>query len=927
MNKALFRKSILCIGLILYSSLLQAVSNDTDRGFRHPGGLHTDADFARIRQQLAEGNEKVTAAYNVLKNAAYAQSSAATYPVETIVRGGGVGENYMNAARGAAIAYQNALRWKIDGSEAHARHAVAVLNQWARTTKVISGDSNYALASGLYGYQFAQAAELMRDYEGWEREDFKAFCRWMIDVWYPQCIGFLRGRNGTWENSGKWWQAPGHYWSNWGLCNVLALVSIGVLCDDVYIYNQGMSYFKYDQVGTFKDPRAEVPIKNDGLTEYLGNLVVTTVETGLEGGAYGRMGQMQESGRDVGHSAMALGLAIDIAKVGWNQGDDLFAYMDHRLAAGIEYVASQTQSVANLPWTNYHYGSSGYYYSDSRAWLMTGPAIGAQMRPYWGTVIGIYEGVKGVEMPYSKIAYNEMGVDAGGQGTTSGGYDHLGYSVLMNTYDGIAPADKVATELTPKMEYSGTFSGLVPSISVEKALGNIEGNTIAHNELGGLINTYTINNRTTLPKGQTVKLMPQLPEGEIDSGEWLWNTGDTTRDITVTTDRSYMYRVTYTNTAGVESHLCFSLAVEGDCEPTVLTPTAKVGNTTINDTEVTVFYGGSVTLSVSDFGGWGTYVWSNGKSGSSVSLTSIKKDTAMTVTFTNQGGCKSSVTFYIKVRHLRPDIIVNGTTYSDTHILVVDEGDSIVLAPYAPALLRGTWQWPDGSTAKTFTIGSIHTSADYPVTYTCADTVYACTYRLYINEGKTTYRVYPGGHYLIRHRYTDTYLTSPGVRDAAAYLAPLETNADTTNVGDGQVWLLEEKSKRYNLISMPDSLYLNKEGLMKATTVRPFRFKGALGTDYLSIQNNGTSGDVCWTVDAGGIINYAGAATPVDYPFELIAVDEVTLGVDNTLCRCPIAVYYYSLSGVLVDAPRSGMLIRRTVYSDGTVDVCKEIMQ
>lgn len=930
---ALFR--CLCLSLMLMGSVVAAearddmVNNsvaayDTDRGFRHPGGLHTEEDFVRIRQQLAAGDERVTAAYDVLKSAAYAQSNAATYPVETIVRGGGVGENYINAARGATIAYQNALRWKIDGSEAHARHAVAVLNQWARTTKAVGGDSNYALAAGLYGYQFAQAAELMRDYEGWAEEDFVAFKRWMLDVWYPQCIGFLRGRNGTWENSGKWWQAPGHYWSNWGLCNVLALVSIGVLCDDVYIYNQGMSYFKYDQVGTFTNPRTEVPIKNDGLTEYLGNLVVTTMETDLETGAYGRMGQMQESGRDVGHSAMALGLAIDIAKVGWNQGDDLFAYMDHRLAAGIEYVAAQTQSVENLPWTNYHYGTNGYYYTDSRAWLMTGPALGAQMRPYWGTVIGIYEGVKGVEMPYSKKAYNEMGIDAGGQGSTSGGYDHLGYSVLLNTYDGIAPADRVPTELTPKMEYSGTLASFVPSIAMEKKLGNVDGNIISHNELGGLINTFTINNRTSLPKGQTVKLMPQLPEGESDSGQWLWNTGETTRDITVTTDRSYVYRVTYTNAAGVESHLCFSIAVEGDCEATTLTPTVKVDNVSAVGTVATVFYGGSATLSVSDAGGWGTYSWSNGKSGSSITLTGIKEDMSVTVTFTNQGGCKSSVTFTVKVRHLRPDIIVNGTTYTDTHTLVVEEGDSIVLAPYVPALLRGTWQWPDGSDAKTLTIASIANSQELPVSYIRTDTTYTFTYRLFISEGARTYRTPEVGEYLIRHRYTDTYLTSPREKDAMAYLAPLVANADTTQVADGQVWLFEEKTSRYNFISLPDSLYLNKEGLMKSTTLRPFRFKGAKGTDYLSIQNNGTSGNICWAVDADGIIHYAASEEPTDYPFELVpyrAAQDI-----HTATAMPVAISYYSLSGQRLHAPKPGIIIRRTEHADGTVSVRKMLL-
>ena len=161
---------------------VQAQEYYTDRGFIHPGGLHTQADFDRVKQQIVDGNEKVTQAYNILVQSEYSQSSVQTYPVETIVRGGGVGENYMNACRGAAMAYQNALRWKIDGTKANANAAVRVLMAWANTTKYIGGDSNYALAAGLYGYQFAQAAELMRDYEGWSREDFRQFQQWMLSV-------------------------------------------------------------------------------------------------------------------------------------------------------------------------------------------------------------------------------------------------------------------------------------------------------------------------------------------------------------------------------------------------------------------------------------------------------------------------------------------------------------------------------------------------------------------------------------------------------------------------------------------------------------------------------------------------------------------------------------------------------------------------
>ena len=627
---------------ILFSFLTLGTTAQTERGFRHPGGLYTQDDFDRVKQQIADGNSRVIAAHNVLKSAAYAQSSAGTSPVETIVRGGGSGENYINAARGATIAFQNALRWKIEGNKACANHAVDVLMRWCNTTKAVTGNSDQCLAYGLYGYQFAQAAELMRDYEGWKPEDFQAFQRWMLDVWYPGCIGFLRGRNGTWENSGRWWQAPGHYWSNWGLCNAMALLSIGVLCDDVFIYNQGLSFIKYDQVGTFKDPRTENPIKNDGLTEFWGNLIVTTTEWDGETGAYGKVGQMNESGRDTGHSAMALGLAVDIARQAWNQGDDLFAYMDHRLAAGIEYVAAQCQRVENLPWTNYHYGSSGYYYSDSRAWLMTEPALGAQIRPYWATVTGIYEGVKGVKMPFAEKCLDDMGIDAGGQGSTSGGYDHLGYSVLMNTFgenntNGKYLNPNPPTELTPQIK-SGT-------------------RTINHNELGGLTNTYqttAVNNRA-VAAGTVLTLSPCLPEGETDTNQWLWNTGETTREITITANQSYIYRVAYTNQQGAKSELCFSIAVQGDCHDCKIVPSISYGGKVTETDVIVVKSGSSVTLSISTREGFGNYLWENGRTSQSITLTNIKESQTVRGCFQNQGGRQTWQTFHIYVNDYETD--------------------------------------------------------------------------------------------------------------------------------------------------------------------------------------------------------------------------------------------------------------------------------
>ena len=623
---------------------------EMNRGFYHPGGLYTQKDFDRVKNQIKEKNEKVTLAYDILKSAEYAQPDAKTYPNENIVRGGGNGENYINAARGASIAFQNALRWKIEDNESCAKHAVDVLMAWATTTKLVTGDSNYALASGIYGYEFAQAAELMRDYEGWKKEDFEIFKEWMLRVWYPPCIKFLRERNSTWQNLGKWWQAPGHYWSNWGLCNVLAVVSIGILCDDVFIYNQGMSFFKYDQVGTYENPRTMDPIQNNGLTEFIGNLVVTTSKSDLETGAYGELGQLNESGRDIGHACMSAGLLTDIAHQGWQQGDDLFSYMDHRLAAGIEFLAAQTQLIENLPWTNYIYGTNGFYYTDYRAYVMTGPVLEKYIRPYWGTVIGHYEEIKGVQMPFSKMAYNEMGIDGGASGPTSGYYDHLGYSVLLNTRDGLAPKNKIPTELKGKIKYSGDLNNLIPSLDLEKKLGNINEDIISHNELGGLINNYNINNNVGIPKGSTITMMPELPEGEVNTGLWKWNTGETTQSLTVKSDKSYAYRVTYTNINGIESEQLFTLVVQGDCLPIKGSQFIyNINDTYIGDNTVKAKVGDSLNLELIVNDNYGTILWSTGETDYKINIPCVSTSRDIIAVFTSQCGRQSAFTYHILI--------------------------------------------------------------------------------------------------------------------------------------------------------------------------------------------------------------------------------------------------------------------------------------
>lgn len=884
------KKIYALLATLLLTIGVTAQSYNTNRGFVHPGGLHTQEDFDRIKDLLAKGDPTITAAVKVLTQAAYAQSTAGTSPVQTIVRGGGKGENYINAARGATIAYQNALVWKITGNKANASHAINVLMQWANTTKGIGGDSNYALAAGLYGYQFAQAAELLRDYEGWAPERFEQFRQWMLQVWYPSAMGFLRGRNGTWENASKWWQAPGHYWSNWGLCNALCVMSIGVLCDDVFIYNQGLSYIKYDQVGTFTDPRTANPILNDGLTEFMGNLVVTVTNTpaNLKVSSYGTIGQMQESGRDIGHATMAAGLAIDIAHMAWNQGDDLFSFMDNRLAAGIEFVAAQTQNIEGLPWTNYKYGSGGIYYTDNRCWTMTGPALGNQIRPYWGTVIGHYQGVLGKDMPYSEMAYANLiknGPDGGGQGSTSGGYDHLGYSVLMNYRDHKATAEEVPTLLAPKM-----------------VVGN---DTLSHNELGGLVNTFKTNNNTGVAKGTVIKLLPQLRDGSEDTGQWQWNTGETTRNLTVTANESYVYRVCYTNKHGVKSYLCFSIAVQGDCEPTPVEVSGNYNGVTATDS-ITIFYDDAITLKAASKDGFGSFAWSTGATSSNITVKNLRKDTLFTVAFKNQGGAISYDTIRVHLKYFRPQMTVNGKVKVDTVQCLCQPGDKVAFAPYVPSTFKDIrFQWSSGSTERSVTYNDIQTTIVDTLVYTLFGKSYTVCYVAYLSD--TLDSAIPEGYYLIRDRFHDTYLTNNTV-EGLPYANATFTAKKEGDALQQQAWKVTNENVDgpcYDLQNLADQRYLALTMRMTASTRTPYYFRKATGTQWYHLRNKRP----CYfTINDDGTVDHTTYYVPTNFPVELIPYT-LPAGIHDIHADKASDDKRYNIQGQCVGADYKGLII------------------
>lgn len=824
---------------------------NTEHGFAHPGGMHSKADFDRIKQLLAEGDPTITAAWDLLCANEYASSSVETWPTWEIWRSGS-GDNYMNVARGGAMAYQNALRWKIAGSEAHARNGVRILMKWARENDHVGGNSNMSLAFGLYGYALAQAAELLRDYPGWSAEDFDEFKLYIKRVWYPGTIDFLRRRHDTWLNPGNsHGEHPGHYWSNWGLCCALATMSYGVLLDDVHIYNQGVSFFKYDHVGTWTNKtNVTSTICNDGCNEYLGNLIPVLHDDTR--GLFGKLGQMQECGRDQGHTLMALGLALDICQMGLTQGDDLYAYMDDRMAAGIEWVAAYNHGgLNNLPWTPYNYSDRGAYLM--MGWQQDAPNEGSrgQFRPIWQRAVGYYEGVRGLTPTYAKKAADAVGIDGGGgnYGQNSGGFDHLGFSTLTSYRKKIRPED-AALIVTGKILYKGQ--------------------TLSQTDLGGLKYTYAQDGTHAIPNdGAEIVLMPQLPEGVADNGNWRWETGETTRNITVKADHSFVYRVHYTCDNGADAVRSFSIAVAGDCEADILYPEITVDGIITADTVITVLYGKSVTLHVGNSGGWtNVYKWDNGTvNTSSIVIPNITSDRKYTCQYTNQGGRISEVHFHIRVIPCNAIIKVNNEEQL-SQTVVVNPGDDIDIEVNIPATSSADDViWSDGSTGTALHIENIQQSKTITSSFQYGGEIYDNTFCIYVYTKE--YPIIDEGYYVVHHRSTNTYMTNDGESTSPVFL---DMESPATN--SAYVWYVSTKYQltgKFSFMSAFDNRYINSFAVLGNTDLlQPHIFK-PIGSEFVALSNVNTP-PTFWTLDENNRV-VLGTNVLSDYPFELIPVD------------------------------------------------------
>jgi hypothetical protein len=387
-------------GAVLGGGATAALTAGTASGapatFTHPGGLHNAGDINRARVRVAAGTDPWLAGWNRLTANPHSASTWAPRPLAEVYRGSGWEQNYGVLYNDIAAAYQNALRYHISGSTAHGDCARDICNAWSSTLTLLNGSADRFLLAGLQGWQFANVGELMRGYPGFELGRFQDM---MVNVFYPHNDWFLRNHNDA---------CITNYWANWDLCNMASKLAIGIICDDAAIIDAAVDYF-WNGEGNGSIYNA-IPFVHSGF-----------------------LAQWQESGRDQGHAIMGIGLMSSFMEMAWNQGIDLYSARDLAFGKAAEYVARYNLGYDDLPFTKYTWGTGqNCAYSEQ---TVMGAGGRGQLRPVWEMVYHHYSVRRGLRMPnVARMAALVRAEGGGGDyGTTSGGFDTLGFGTLAHT--------------------------------------------------------------------------------------------------------------------------------------------------------------------------------------------------------------------------------------------------------------------------------------------------------------------------------------------------------------------------------------------------------------------------------------------------------------------------------------------------------------
>ena len=413
--------------------------------YSHPALLHTAADIEVAKSRLTE--EPYASVYADLENATTGTAAGAVEYLKRMDKTNWEAiypdySNFTRAASDAKLAYALALRYQLKGNTATANAALNILNDWAANCKGIlrvEGYTNHIADPNEYliliqAYQFANAAELLSGYADWTAENKAKFNTWMKETFADLAILFLQNHHNTASDANA-----KHYWMNWDMAALNALMSVGVLTDDKALVDYALDYMDNGN-GNGSKANAIVATHQDADTE----------ET---------LAQCQESGRDQGHATLDVSLLGVLCQTAQNASVDKGLFADYKALEMAEYVGKYNLkkdggfAYNNVPFAEYTNGEVTHT-------VISEAARGTE-RNCW-ELLHAYAKKNGKADKYTEEWVSYLRAKGGEAATASN--DELGFGTLM-----------FGAEVTPT-----GISNLTPALSEgEGAVYDLQGRTVS----------------------------------------------------------------------------------------------------------------------------------------------------------------------------------------------------------------------------------------------------------------------------------------------------------------------------------------------------------------------------------------------------------------------------------------------------------------
>ncbi|MGZ3922266.1 MAG: T9SS type A sorting domain-containing protein [Flavisolibacter sp.] len=341
-------------GLLFSLFFLVGIRYSSAQSFVHPGLSHKKSDLDRMKMMVAAGKEPWKSSFANLAQSPYASfnyvvrgSSSNTVLNQTI------SSEYNKIKFDGLAAYYNSLMWYITGDERYARKAVEIFNAWVNIRQFITDGTN-ALDAGRVIWKLLEGAEIIKcTYPGWQQSDIDKFKAMLVYPGYSTSqvpTDSIKSAHVTFY----WYMYNGDpaRHGNQGIFGMRGIMAMGVFLDNRTMYDRAFRYLtgqphRADDLPYVSGPPIVSSTKASTSNQYFDEYTTISPyqQTTITDYGYDDQiqyyldtnGQCEESSRDQSHPITGISILSTIAEMAWNQGDDLYGYLNNRILSGLEY--------------------------------------------------------------------------------------------------------------------------------------------------------------------------------------------------------------------------------------------------------------------------------------------------------------------------------------------------------------------------------------------------------------------------------------------------------------------------------------------------------------------------------------------------------------------------------------------------------------